>query len=169
MPARGQSVRYASLDTPVGRVLIAYRGATVVRVSRADSERAFVDGLATRYGEPPEADREVPARLRESVLAHIEGKRTYTNIDLSELTPFQRRVLRATAAVPYGQVRTYGEIAEAVGAPAAARAVGSALARNPAPLLIPCHRVVRAGGELGNYGGGGPEEKRRLLRREGAL
>jgi methylated-DNA-[protein]-cysteine S-methyltransferase len=85
------------------------------------------------------------------------------------LTPFEAAVLRATAAIPAGQVRTYGQIAAAVGRPGAARAVGQALAHNPAPVRIPCHRVVRADGHLGGYSGaGGREEKRALLAAEGA-
>lgn len=83
-------------------------------------------------------------------------------------SPFGAAVLRATAAIPAGSVRTYGQIAAAVGRPAAARAVGAVLARNPAPVRIPCHRVIRADGRLGGYSGaGGTEGKRALLAAEG--
>jgi O-6-methylguanine DNA methyltransferase len=91
-------------------------------------------------------------------------------VDLSRVGPFEREVLRALLRIPAGQVRTYGEIARAVGDPGAARAVGTACARNPLPLLIPCRRVVRSDGGLGGYSmQGGVELKRRLLEDEGAL
>ena len=82
------------------------------------------------------------------------------------LTPFQRLVYRATARIPKGQVRSYAWVARRIGRPRAARAVGNALNRNPFTPLVPCHRVVRTDGSLGGYAGG-PEKKRRLLRREG--
>ncbi len=81
----------------------------------------------------------------------------------AKLTPFQWRVLKAVAEIPLGETRTYAWVARAAGHPGAARAVGGALKRNPYPLIIPCHRVVRGGGQLGGYSGGGPEVKARLL------
>ncbi|MDQ2979110.1 MAG: MGMT family protein [Acidobacteriota bacterium] len=89
-------------------------------------------------------------------------------------TLFARRVLLgATSDIPFGAVRTYGEVARAVGSPAAARAVGGALAGNPVPIVVPCHRVIAAGGSLSGYSGGakgaGLRWKRELLRLEGAL
>jgi len=84
--------------------------------------------------------------------------------------PFERAVLQALRRIPPGQVRTYGEIARTLGKPSAARAVGTACARNPLPLLIPCHRVVRSDGKLGGYSlRGGVALKRQLLEAEGAL
>jgi methylated-DNA-[protein]-cysteine S-methyltransferase len=82
-------------------------------------------------------------------------------------TPFQQRVWRALERIPYGATRTYGDIAGAIGKPKAARAVGMANHHNPIPIVIPCHRVVAAGGKLGGYGGG-VELKRELLNLEGA-
>lgn len=82
---------------------------------------------------------------------------------------FYRRVWRETSRIPRGKVCTYGQIATKIDHPRAARAVGTALAANPFPLLIPCHRVIRSGGELGNYSAGGPAVKQHLLEREGVL
>ena len=80
---------------------------------------------------------------------------------------FRGAALRACAAIPLGQVATYAQIARAAGSPGAARAVGSAMAANPVPVIVPCHRVVRTDGRLGEYGMGGPEVKARMLRAEG--
>jgi O-6-methylguanine DNA methyltransferase len=83
------------------------------------------------------------------------------------LTPFSQAVLRKTREIPRGEVRPYGWVAREIGHPAAVRAVGTALANNPIPYFIPCHRVVRTDGKIGNYGGGGPEAKRAILTLEG--
>jgi methylated-DNA-[protein]-cysteine S-methyltransferase len=88
-------------------------------------------------------------------------------VDLDGLPPFQRKVLLAERRVPYGRTITYGALAAKVGRPRAARAVGQALAHNPVPLVVPCHRVIAAGGGLGGFGGG-LALKRRLLALEGA-
>lgn len=94
--------------------------------------------------------------------------------DLSACTPFQKNVYAALCRIPRGEVTSYGELAAAIDKPRAARAVGRALAANPIPLLIPCHRVVPAGGGVGHYSGGataaaGSVMKERLLQWEGAL
>lgn len=89
-------------------------------------------------------------------------------VDWSLLTPFQRKVLKATMKVPYGTVETYGGLAKKAGCPSASRAVGGALARNPFPLVIPCHRIVKGNGSLGGFSaGGGIALKERLLKLEG--
>jgi methylated-DNA-[protein]-cysteine S-methyltransferase len=89
-------------------------------------------------------------------------------VDMSGATPFQRRVWSAVCDIAFGQVRTYGQVALAVGSPRAGRAVGAALAANPVPLVVPCHRVIRADGGLGGFSASaGVELKRRLLAHEG--
>ena len=102
--------------------------------------------------------------------AYFTGeRRTFdVRLDLRHVSPFQRRVLMAAASVPPGQVVSYGEIARRIGQPRGSRAVGQALGHNPIPIVIPCHRVIAAGGRIGGYGGGLPT-KRKLLRLEGAL
>ena len=88
-------------------------------------------------------------------------------VDFGLQTPFQRRVMAACRAIPYGKARTYGQLAAAAGSPRAARAVGSCMASNPIPLIAPCHRVVSSGGNLGGYSGGkGVATKRALLEME---
>jgi methylated-DNA-[protein]-cysteine S-methyltransferase len=86
-----------------------------------------------------------------------------------DLTEFQKRVLLATLSIKRGQTRTYKEIAEQIGNKRAYRAVGTALRLNPLPILIPCHRVIKSDGSLGNYSGGGTARKRYLLKSEGAI
>jgi methylated-DNA-[protein]-cysteine S-methyltransferase len=115
-----------------------------------------------------------PRRLdeaRRELEQYFEGKRQRFELPLDwrlSHAGFYRRVLRATAKVPFGEVITYTDAAERAGSPRAFRAAGSALGSNPIPIVVPCHRVVRAGGDIGNYGGG-PEMKRFLLELEHAL
>ncbi|MBA7627251.1 Methylated-DNA--protein-cysteine methyltransferase [subsurface metagenome] len=94
------------------------------------------------------------------------GKATFPDeLDLSRATPFQRRVWEATRLIPYGETRSYAWVAQQVDEPGAARAAGQALARNPLPIIIPCHRVIASDGKLGGFSDG-VEMKRRLLRLE---
>jgi methylated-DNA-[protein]-cysteine S-methyltransferase len=113
-----------------------------------------------------------PARTKETLIicqeikAYFEGSPVRTRWELLELdgfTPLQRSVLKATARVPYGQVRSYGEIAARVGRPKASRFVGTTLSKNPFPIFIPCHRIVRADGSPGGFAGGTDLKQRMLL------
>ena len=104
----------------------------------------------------------------EIVSALVSGTSEGLSFDLSGLSGFQQSVLEACATIPVGAVRPYGWIAKELDMPRATRAVGTALARNPIPLLIPCHRVVKSDGSIGNYAFG-PEMKRQLLVSEGAI
>ncbi len=92
----------------------------------------------------------------------------FTKVELDSLTSFQRKVLEVVKTIPYGEVRSYKWVAERMGKPRAARAVGQALKRNPYPAIIPCHRVIRSDGKLGGYSKG-IQKKRRLLKDEGAV
>ncbi|MFQ5702664.1 MAG: methylated-DNA--[protein]-cysteine S-methyltransferase [Gemmatimonadales bacterium] len=104
-------------------------------------------------------ERHVARELRE----YLAGKRTDFTFPIRlEGSAFERKVWKALRRIPYGETWTYGEVAQAIGNPKAARAVGSANGRNPVPLVVPCHRVVAAGGKLGGFGGGLPL-KRKLL------
>ena len=114
------------------------------------------------------AEIDAVARAIAAMLSGESVRFSLALLALGTCPPFQQAVLRATARIPRGQVRTYGQIAAQLGKPGAARAVGNALAANPFPLAIPCHRVVRAGGQLGGFGGGSAL-KRALLDLEGAL
>jgi methylated-DNA-[protein]-cysteine S-methyltransferase len=162
-------IAYGSLATPIGRVLVAAGAAGIVRISFRRSEADFAAELRRRFGAVAVRD---PARIAGAVRAlraYFAGERRAFDVpvDLSALTPFQRRVLLATATVPAGQVVSYGEIARRIGQPLGSRAVGQALGHNPIPIVIPCHRVIGGGGRIGGYTGG-LDVKRTLLRLEGA-
>ncbi len=97
------------------------------------------------------------------ILEYLEGKRTEFDLDLDlQGTPFQLDVWNALRDIPYGEVRTYSDVAQAIGRPKAVRAVGTANGANPLSLVVPCHRVIAAGGKLGGYGGGLPLKKKLL-------
>ncbi len=123
-------------------------------------QREFADGVIG----------DVPAEIRNELTEYAEGKRREFTLplDWSLVKPFQRAVLTAALKIPFGETRTYGWVARAIGKPRAARAVGRALATNPIPLILPCHRVVGSDGSLTGYGGGLPL-KRRLLEMESLL
>ena len=164
-----RTVYYCSLPTPIGRVLVGATDAGLVRVSFRQSEVSFVAELRERLGADPVRSAAKTADIVRQLRAYFAGeRRTFdVQLDLSRLTPFHRRVLMAAAEVPAGQVVSYGEIARRIGQPQGSRAVGQALGRNPVPIVIPCHRVIAAGGRIGGYGGG-LGIKRKLLRLEGA-
>lgn len=92
----------------------------------------------------------------------------FSKLDLSSLTPFQRKVLGAVKTIPYGETRSYKWVAERIGKPQAARAIGQALNKNPYPIIIPCHRVICSDGKLGGYSKG-IQKKRSLLKKEGTI
>jgi methylated-DNA-[protein]-cysteine S-methyltransferase len=169
VPATGPTAYVSDLATPIGRLLVAATDAGLVRVVFRQSEAAFTRALRdlglTVTRSTARTD-DVVRQLR----AYFAGRRRHfdVRIDLRGVTPFQRRVLEATSAVPPGQVVSYGEIARRIGRPHGGRAVGQALGRNPIPIVIPCHRVVAAGGRLGGYTGG-LAIKRKLLRLEGTM
>jgi len=169
---RLEDVAVATVDSPVGTLLIAATRRGLVRVASPEERPDLVvqelaEDLSPRVLEDPRALERVRRQLEE----YFEGRRHRfdTRIDWS-LTPsgFSRKVLEATGRIPYGSVATYGEMAKRAGSPRAARAAGNALHDNPVPIVVPCHRVVPAGGGIGKYGG---EEwrKKLLLRLEGAL
>lgn len=161
--------RYTSLQTPLGTAYVAYTDRGVGHVDLADSEDTFERVFRRRFGRSVMHDPRPPARLRRSLRAFFSsGEPFQGRVDLSLVGTFERAVLEQLRRIPRGQVRTYREIAAALGHPTASRAVGNACAKNPVPLLVPCHRVVRSDGGLGGYSlRGGPRLKRRLLEKEG--
>ena len=161
----GVADSYARFDTVLGPVFVAWSGGGVSAAARYPNAAEFEAWFRKRVGRDV-VPNEPPAGLAGRIEDQLEGKRRL-RFDLRGLTGFQQAVLRKTLEIPRGQVRPYGWVAREIGHPAAVRAVGSALAGNPIPYFIPCHRVIRTDGVIGNYGGGGPEAKRQILTMEG--
>jgi methylated-DNA-[protein]-cysteine S-methyltransferase len=165
-----ERVHTAEFETPVGSMLCATteRGLAYLRLPRA-SGRGFAGWLRRHAAGAEIATGFAPNKVAvQQILEYLDGKRTAFELALDlRGTDFQRRVWDELLAIPYGETRTYAELARALGDPAAARAVGTANGANPIALIVPCHRVVATGGKLGGYGGGLPL-KRRLLALEHA-
>jgi methylated-DNA-[protein]-cysteine S-methyltransferase len=144
-----------TIDTPVGRVRITMTSCGL-------AELHFL-GLGKSTPSAP-----VTGEVAEQIASYFAGvRREFTlPVDLAAASDFTRRVLEATARIPYGETRTYGQIAAAIGMPGATQAVGNALGVNPVPIVVPCHRVVRTDGSMGWFTGGA-HIKRALLGLEG--
>ena len=161
----------ATWDTALGRLVVGAteRGLALVDFADDEAPEPFVAELADALGLREVRDPARTTPVRRAIDAYLAGDLRGFDLPLDWLLApegFGRRVLRATARIPYGRVATYGEVAGRAGAPRGARAAGNALNRNPLLLVVPCHRVVPAGGGVGGYGG---QEWRKafLLRLEG--
>ncbi|MGH8984684.1 MAG: methylated-DNA--[protein]-cysteine S-methyltransferase [Acidimicrobiia bacterium] len=163
-------VAYANLDSPLGELIVAATPSGVVRLAFANEPRDLVLGeLARRVSprvleDPPRLDS-----VRRELDEYFDGQRMRFDLtlDWSLTAGFRFEVLAATSRIPYGQTTTYRSVATAAGSPRALRAAGTALATNPVPIVVPCHRVLRSDGALGGYRGG-IERKHELLRLEAA-
>jgi methylated-DNA-[protein]-cysteine S-methyltransferase len=163
-------VAYSKIDSPLGEWLVAVTGRGLVRIAFHDEFDDVLEDISERLS--PRI-LEMPSKLddvRREFDEYFEGKRQDFEVplDWSLVKGFNRKVLRATAKIPFGSVSTYKTMATAAGSPRAARAAGNALHNNPIPLVVPCHRVLHSDGGLGGYGGGLPM-KEYLLKLEGAL
>jgi len=166
--ATGAADSYAEMAGPIWPLIVAWGRDGISSIDRTDDLGAFEAEYLARTGRSVRRVDAVPARLARVVLKVIGGERVRDlRIDLAGLNEFQRRVLAKTMEIPYGEVRPYAWVAEQIGHPRAQRAVGTALAHNPMPFVIPCHRVVRSDGHIGHYGAGGPAAKRAVLASEG--
>lgn len=154
-------MNYHFLDTPIGQLRLVSDGTHLVKIE-----------FAGHY-DPSEADLEicdpVLASCAEQLTEYFAGKRECFDLPLAGCgTDFQRAVWSALAAIPYGQLRSYRDIAQAIGKPAAVRAVGAANGHNPLPIVVPCHRVIGSDGSLTGFAGG-LQMKTQLLELEGSL
>jgi len=160
-------VAYATLDSPVGRLLLARTPKGLVRVAyldRTTDEAAVLQRLATQISPRVlAAPRKLDSCRRElDEYFNRRRRRFETPQDWRLMRGFARRVLAATYEIPYGSVSTYRQVAAEAGSPRGSRAAGNALGSNPLPVVVPCHRVLHSGGGLGGYTGG-VERKRALL------
>jgi len=153
---------FALFDTPIGRCGIAWEGEVIVGVRLPE---ATFD-VAQQGPTPPWVQRAI-----DDIGASLRGEAddlADLPVELDGLPPFRRRVYEVVRTIPAGETMSYGEVAAAAGSPGAARAVGQAMARNPYPLIIPCHRVLAAGGKTGGFTArGGVTTKLRMLEMEG--
>ena len=152
----GASV-YTTVDSPIGELLLVGDGEVLSGLHMQDAPRP----MAVR----PEWRRDHGAfpDVRRELSEYFAGERTEFHVPVAmDGTPFQRTVWSALRAIPYGETRSYGELARSIGNPSAVRAVGTANGRNPIAVIVPCHRVIGADGTLTGYGGG-LERKRTLL------
>lgn len=163
------SIAYGSIDSPVGTLWIAVGHRGLAAVSFGVDEALFCHQVTRGAGAWPNYCPGGLDGVDDQLAEYFDGQRTSFDIplDLGRLSAFQRSVLEAVHAVPYGTVQSYADIAWAVGKPGAARAAGSALAINPISIVIPCHRIIRSDGTLGEYGPSGVKYKLLLLALEG--
>ncbi len=145
---------YALLDTLLGALYVAWNRDGISAVMRTATGPEFEERFQARFGRSVRKAREVPCDLGDK-------------FDLRGLSEFERAVLLKAREIPRGETRTYSWVAAQIGRPHAVRAVGTALRKNPVPVFIPCHRVVRSDGQLGQYALGGSDAKRSILEAEG--
>jgi methylated-DNA-[protein]-cysteine S-methyltransferase len=164
-------VAIGEFDSPVGELLLAVTPRGLAYVAFEEEERDELLGRFSRQLSPRILEHAASTdEVRRQLDEYFAGVRTRFDLKLDRrlMRGIARDVLAATARVPFGRTTTYGALAERIGRPRASRAVGNALGSNPIPIVVPCHRVLRAGGDVGGYAGG-PFRKRRLLTLEGSL
>jgi O-6-methylguanine DNA methyltransferase len=154
------------VESPIGTVYVAYNGQGVSMVGPAADAEEFAGVFRQRFGRPVRATDAPSESIARAVRRKLRGERATVQYDLRGLSDFERATLLKAAEIPRGEVRPYAWIAREIGKPGAVRAVGSALGRNPVPLLIPCHRVILSDGTPGNYALG-REAKAAVLAAEG--
>jgi len=166
----GLADAYVLVEGPIGPLFVAYGAHGISLVERADDPADFEAAFRATFGRQVHRVERAPELIERVITARLWGRAGSSvkiPLDLDQLPDFERSVLRKTLEIPRGEVRPYAWVAAEIGKPLAVRAVGNALARNPIPFVIPCHRVVRSDGRIGNYGAGGPTAKRAVLAAEG--
>ena len=166
--ACGLADGYAEIAAPIGPIFVAFSDRGVSALSLANDRAGFEAWFDRSVGRRLIAVDALPPAIGSAVRRRLDGDRAARiPFDLRGRSDFERAVLEKALEIPRGEVRPYGWIACEIGRPKAVRAVGTALGHNPIPLLIPCHRVVRSDGLIGNYSLGGPAVKRTVLAAEG--
>ncbi len=167
--APGITIHYAAVPSPLGRLLVGATERGVCFVSLGDAVEPLERALKSEFpGARLLRDAQGLGRWTAAIVKHLEGRAPQLDVPLDvQATAFQRRVWEELQQIPYGETRSYAEVARRIGRPQATRAVAHACATNPAAVVIPCHRVVRADGALGGYRWG-VERKRALLKQEAA-
>ena len=163
-------VGFDVIDSPIGPLLVAATDRGLARIFFDPEPEHHLDRLAKTFGPRVLRSASTVDAAHRQLDEYFEGTRSSfaLDVDLRGSAPFAQQVLDELARVPYGHTTTYGTLAAKVGAPRAARAVGTVMNRNPIPIVLPCHRVIGSNGSLTGYGGG-LDVKEQLLRLEGAL
>ena len=164
-----QKIAYAIADSPMGRLLVARTEKGLCKVAMGDNDRRLREELECEFPRAEiTADNAGLGKAVDQIVAFLKGKRRELDLPTDlRATAFQVRVWKELQEIPFGETRSYADVARRIGRPSAVRAVARACATNPVPLVVPCHRVVRKGGELGGYRWG-IERKRKILARESA-
>ena len=166
--ATGLADAYASAPSPLGHLFIAWNARGVSAVTLAGDPDDFEARHRRETGRIAHRATALPEPLAKAIARRIGGdRRVPVSLDLRGRGEFERQVWMKALEIPPGEVRPYGWIAAEIGRPKAVRAVGTALGHNPVPLIVPCHRVVRSDGTIGQYSLGGPGNKRTILAAEG--
>jgi O-6-methylguanine DNA methyltransferase len=166
--AVGLADAYAEIASPIGPLFVAWNGRGISAVVAVVEPSSFEARFAATVGRPLRRADRLPDRLARSIDRRLAGdRRVRIDLDLRGHTAFEQAVWLKALEIPRGEVRPYAWVAAEIGRPRAVRAVGSALAHNPVPLVVPCHRVVRSDGLIGEYSLGGPRNKRAILAAEG--
>ncbi|MGR3317893.1 MAG: methylated-DNA--[protein]-cysteine S-methyltransferase [Candidatus Anammoxibacter sp.] len=163
-------IYYREFNSPIGNIKVVGTSKAICYVwIIQDSFSKFEKVVSSRFGSKPIKDRSALKEAEDAFQRYFDGtlKRFDLPLDISTGTQFQKRVWTVLKDIPFGQVRSYKWVAEKTGNPCACRAVGSANGKNPIPVIIPCHRVVRTNGNLGGFSSG-IDIKKSLLRHEGA-
>jgi O-6-methylguanine DNA methyltransferase len=164
----GLADQYARFDSPIGPLVVAWNGLGVSAVEADADDATFEATHRAHTGRRAVRADGLPDVLERAIARRLGGdRRVRIDLDLRGHTEFERDVWRKALEIPRGEVRPYGWIAAEIGRPRAVRAVGTALGHNPVPLIVPCHRVVRTDGTIGQYSLGGPANKRTILAAEG--
>jgi O-6-methylguanine DNA methyltransferase len=163
----GLADQYARIDSPLGPLMVAWNGRGVSSVGQARDDEDFEVRHRVTTGRTSSPGT-LPPRLAQAIARRLDGdRRVRIPLDLRGHSDFEQDVWRKALDIPRGEVRPYGWVAAEIGRPRAVRAVGTALGHNPVPLIVPCHRVVRTDGSIGQYSLGGPQNKRTILAAEG--
>ena len=163
-----EELRYSGIETVFGEINVVWKEAAYLKVQRVILPQ-LIHTLEKEFPDAVKSVNSTISGILDSIALFLEGEKVSFDLELMDLglcSDFQQRVLLAEYGIPRGSISTYSRIARHIGKPLAARAVGNALASNPFPLIIPCHRAVRSDGSLGGYQGG-LEMKKRLLEMEG--
>ena len=149
-------IEYTTFNSPIGKIYIAAVKEGVVKISFSTESLQELEKYCQKHlGSEIHQGSDFTKYAKQQILDYLEGKSQSLDFPVIHLnSPFRQKVLEAERNIPYGETRSYGEVAKMVNNPRASRAVGSANAENPLPLYFPCHRIISSNGGLGGYGGG---------------